>query len=192
MLFQTTTQFIVLGLVLVVGLAFGMAARSGGGRKWREKYEDERTAHAAARDKDAAERKSIEADRITAERRVRELEAEVATLRAQPVAVPDRVVAPQVAAVPAGAVPLATAAAAGAPDDLSRIRGIEKAGAERLKTAGITRYAEIERMSATEEADLERTIGAPAGYIARKQWRDQAALLRKGEDAEFERRFGTV
>lgn len=48
MLDFTTNQWIILGLVLVLGWLLGLASRSGG-RRWRRAYHDERNAHAAYR-----------------------------------------------------------------------------------------------------------------------------------------------
>lgn len=72
--FQTITQFAALGLTLVAGWFLGMASAPGG-RKWRERYMDEELENAGYRDR-------AESDLRDAARRIRELEAENADLKA--------------------------------------------------------------------------------------------------------------
>jgi hypothetical protein len=64
MLFSTPSQWAVLALVLVAGWLFGLASASGG-RKWRNRYADERDAHASYR-RDA-DKRIADANRRTAE-----------------------------------------------------------------------------------------------------------------------------
>ncbi|GAM00193.1 hypothetical protein [Sphingomonas parapaucimobilis] len=79
MLFTSTTQFAVLGLVLIAGWLFGLASHPGG-RKWRNRYATERDAH-------AAQVKDTEAKLSAAQARIAELEKEnQRLLSAQPVA----------------------------------------------------------------------------------------------------------
>lgn len=78
MLFTTTTQYVALAVALVAGWLLGLASHPGG-RRWKERYAEEREAHAAAR---------REHDARLAEERARaaELERENARLaRAAPV-----------------------------------------------------------------------------------------------------------
>jgi hypothetical protein len=78
MLFSTPTQFAVLALLLVAGWLFGLASHPGG-RKWRQRYSDERDAHAVTR-------KEQDARTAEANARIRDLEAENTRLaRATPV-----------------------------------------------------------------------------------------------------------
>ena len=77
-------------------------------------------------------------------------------------------------------------------NDLTRIRGIDSVLNNRLFGLGVTRFADIEKLSAEDEIALEQRLNVPAGFIAREQWRDQAALLRAGNNAEHEARFGSV
>jgi hypothetical protein len=86
--FDTATQFIALGITLVAGFFFGLAARSGRS-KWRERYQDEEVRHRTYRDETGAELRE-------AQRRLRELETENARLRAAtaPVVAPPRAVDP--------------------------------------------------------------------------------------------------
>lgn len=78
MLFTTTTQYVALAVALVAGWLFGLASHPGG-RKWKQRYADERTAHAETR-------KAQDSRLAEAQARVRELERENARLaRAAPV-----------------------------------------------------------------------------------------------------------
>ncbi|MFX7705345.1 hypothetical protein ABTJ74_20115, partial [Acinetobacter baumannii] len=75
---------------------------------------------------------------------------------------------------------------------LSRLRGLDEGLAEKLHALGVTRFEDIEKLSAEDEIALEERLGVPAGYIAREQWRSQAALLRAGNEAEFNERYALV
>ena len=48
MLFTTTTQYVALAVALVAGWLFGLASHPGGAR-WKQRYAEEREAHAVAR-----------------------------------------------------------------------------------------------------------------------------------------------
>ena len=80
--FDTATQFVALGVTLLAGFFFGLAARSGRS-KWRERYQDEELRHRTYRDSTGAELRE-------AQRRLRELENENARLRAATTTAPDR------------------------------------------------------------------------------------------------------
>lgn len=102
--FQTITQFSALGLTLVGGWFLGLASHSGG-RKWRERYLEEDMENAGYRDR-------AEADLRDSTRRIRDLEAENARLKAgapAPAAEPE---GHSTATVAAAAVAGAVAAAA--------------------------------------------------------------------------------
>jgi predicted flap endonuclease-1-like 5' DNA nuclease len=77
-------------------------------------------------------------------------------------------------------------------NDLTQIRGIDSVLNNRLFGLGVTRFADIEKLSAEDEIALEQRLNVPAGFIAREQWREQAALLRAGNFAEHSARFGSV
>ena len=166
----TTNQWAILFLVLVLGWLLGLISRSGG-RKWKRAYEAERDAR-------ADERAELEAARA----RIAELED---VEPAVPVA-PTLVEAPVEAAEPV----TTTEALDLTRDDLSRIRGIGAAGQRRLNEEGIYRYADITGLTPSEEADLERRLGADDGYIEQEQWREQAALLESGQDEQHRATFG--
>ena len=48
MLFTTPTQYVALAVALIAGWLFGLASHPGG-RKWKQRYADERDATAATR-----------------------------------------------------------------------------------------------------------------------------------------------
>ena len=94
--------------------------------------------------------------------------------------------APPVIGATAGSM---AAAASGARDDLSLIRGIGRGGETRLNELGIHRYRDITHLSAADEAALEGRMALGPGTIAREQWREQAELLTKGKIEEHGTRF---
>lgn len=78
MLFTTTTQYVALAVALVAGWLFGLASHPGS-RKWKQRYADEREAHATVR-------REHDARLAEANARIKALEAENARLgRAAPV-----------------------------------------------------------------------------------------------------------
>ena len=75
-------------------------------------------------------------------------------------------------------------------NDLTQMRGIDGVLSTRLFGLGVTRFADLEKLSAVDEMALELRLNVPVGFIAREQWREQAALLRAGNVAEHSHRFG--
>ncbi|WP_404334299.1 hypothetical protein AB2M62_12870 [Sphingomonas sp. MMS12-HWE2-04] len=169
--FETPTQIAALVLALVAGWFFGLATRSGGGR-WRDRYQDEEVAHRTYRERADTQ---IRDD----SRRIRELEAEVARLRGQTSVVPDAVPPRQASRSWFG----------WGRDNLARIRGVDATLEQRLNDTGIKTYAEIENLSPADEDLLEDAIGVRRGTVKAEAWREQAALLRAGNDEEHARRF---
>lgn len=215
MLFTTATQFAVLALCLVAGWIFGLASASGG-RRWRDKHRAEEAAHLAYRKDAEARLTAAETRATTAEARVRELEAAHERAR-QVTAVPGQHT-PGVAGAGLGGAGLAGAGLAGARvaattrrpvatdaaspagsgwrgwfggsrDDLTLIRGVDEPRARGLTDLGVRSYADIERMDADDEREVEVRLGLPAGTIASEQWREQAALLARGDADEHRSRF---
>jgi predicted flap endonuclease-1-like 5' DNA nuclease len=82
--------------------------------------------------------------------------------------------------------------ASSARDDLTKIRGIDSVLDTRLFGLGVTRFEDIEKMSAEDEMALEERLNLPVGYVGREQWRTQAALLRAGKHDEHAAHFGAV
>ncbi|MEN2785841.1 hypothetical protein ACFOKI_10455 [Sphingomonas qilianensis] len=198
MLFTTPPQFIVLIILFVGGLLLGLGLHPGG-KKWRKRFRDESGNYAQFRrdaDKQIAE----------ANRRIAELERENATLQdeATRAAAARGTRAGVIQAVPVSAAPppeprpdtpSAPAAAqtntwfsVGRPD-LGRIRGIDAELKTSLFGMGLTRYEDIIDLSPEDEMALEQRLALPPGHIAREAWREQAALLRDGHDAEHAQRF---
>lgn len=156
----TPNQWAVLACVLVLGWLLGMLSRSGGGR-WRREAAEER-----------ARREAAEARIAGANTRIAELERHSA--------------AHPIAAGTAGSI--ASAAASGR-DDLSRIRGVGHAGETRLNELGYSRYRAIAALSDSDAATLEGKMGAEPGVIAREEWREQAAVLEKGDTEAHAKRW---
>lgn len=180
--FTTPLQFIALALTLLAGLLLGMALGSGG-RQWRTRFDGERDAHNATRERAHAELSAANA-------RIRELQAE--NDRLETALVERR----------GGAVPATDPAASqgdrsaamrswfyGGTDVLTRIRGIDEQRERALNQAGLRHFRDIETLPPEDEVPLEVHIGVPRGTIADQRWREQAALLRAGNVEEHARRF---
>lgn len=100
--------------------------------------------------------------------------------------------APVIADAVAPAVPVATAAAAGEGDDLTRLKGVGPRLADQLRALGVTRFAQV---AAWDDGDIERIdvqLGRFQGRIRRDDWREQARLLAAGDTAAYEARFGKL
>lgn len=83
--------------------------------------------------------------------------------------------------------------AGSARNDLTRLHGIDGVLDARLFALGVTRFEDIEKLSAEDEMALEQRLSLPAGYILRERWRAQATRLRAGADehhAEHETHLG--
>jgi predicted flap endonuclease-1-like 5' DNA nuclease len=179
--FQTPTQLIALALTLIAGWLLGLGSASGG-KRWRERYQDEELDHASYRHQ-------AEVDLKEANRRIRDLEAECDRLKkaAETTAV----------AAPLGAAAIAESDAGSGwrgwfgwgRDNLSRIKGIDEAREKRLNELGIKTYREIEKMTADDESALEARLEMEKGSIASEQWREQSALLRAGNEEEHGKKF---
>lgn len=182
--FTTTTQFVALALTLLAGWLLGLASSSAG-RKWRTRFEEEREAHNATRDRAHEELTSSNT-------RIRELEAENARLQATlaerddaRTGVPD----PDPAASDQARSAAMRSWFYGGTDVLSRIHGIDEQDERALNQLGIHHFREIETLAPEDEAPLEGRLGLPNGTIANQRWREQAALLRAGNVQEHARRF---
>jgi len=158
----TANQWAVLALVLVAGWLLGMLSRSGSGR-WRRAYEEERARREALEE-------AHDARLAAANARIAELE------RTEP-------------AVGPGTGAGIAAAARGEIDDLTLIRGVNRAEEVRLNDAGIFRFRDITAMTAAEEAALEGRLSYQPGLIAHERWREQAELLAAGKAEEHRRLF---
>ncbi|WBH16777.1 hypothetical protein [Sphingomonas radiodurans] len=86
MLFTTPTQWLALAVALIAGWLFGLASHPGG-RKWKQRYVDERDVH-------GRNRKDFDGRIAERDARIKELERDNARLAAAtPVAAPTPVVA---------------------------------------------------------------------------------------------------
>jgi predicted flap endonuclease-1-like 5' DNA nuclease len=160
----STAQWVVLGLVLVLGWLLGLLSRHGAGRYRRELAVEREKRIAAEKDRDARV--------AAANSRIAELE---------------RHAPPVTAAGTGGAI---AAAARGGRDDLSLIRGIGRTGETKLNDLGIHRFRDISALSPSEEAGLESRLALDPGTIARERWREQADLLAANRLDEHRSRFG--
>ncbi len=183
--FQSPTQFTALVLTLIAGWLLGLGSSSGG-RKWRERYQDEEVEHSSYRHQ-------AEIDLKEANRRVRDLEAECERLKKAVTAAEATAATAAVTPAPAVASDESGAGWRGwfgwGRDNLSRIKGVDAAREKRLNELGIKTYREIEKMTPDDEAALEQRLEMEKGAIAAEQWREQAALLRAGNEDEHSKRF---
>lgn len=170
MLFQSASQFTVLALLLVAGWFFGMASR-GGTRKWKDQIRDAEVEQARLKDQLAARDKQILA--LTQERD--------ATLA--------KVGAPALSRGPAADTGGWRGWFGWGRDNLARINGIDEAGERALNERGYKTYREIEGMSPYDEATLEDALGLESGTIAKQGWRNQARMLREGNEVEHATKY---
>lgn len=162
MLSFTTNQWIVVGLVLVLGWLLGLLSHSGS-RKWKLALAEERDRRIAIeRDRDAR----LEA----ANARIAELERGPGTL------------------APGTAASIA-AAANGTRDDLSLIRGIDGPLETRLNEQGVHSFRDVARLTGSDAAALEIRLGLEPGRIAAEHWAEQAEVLARGGVDEHRRRW---
>ena len=196
MLLSPLLLFAIAAGAFLAGLAAGYAANRRGG-VWRRRFIVERDYYAAYRDQS----ETLLAEKL---RRIAKLESQLesalgkaphepapappppeASPEPEPAPAPEP--APIIAAEPEPLIPAFTpmpepiAAEApsprGADVPLTRLRGVTPALAGDLAAHGIRTLRDIETLSPEDEMALEIRLELPAGYIARHQWRLQAALL---------------
>lgn len=73
------------------------------------------------------------------------------------------------------------------PEDLKRIRGIERPLEERLNALGVYRFSDIASWSAGDVARISQTLGL-LGRIEQENWIEQAQILARGADTDYSRR----
>jgi len=88
---------------------------------------------------------------------------------------------PESAAV---AVAAARPAPTPAPDDLTRIRAIDRALESKLQAAGVTRYGEIAAWTSDQVKSISETLGFD-GRIQRENWIEQAHILARGGVTQY-------
>ena len=112
-------------------------------------------------------------------------------------------VAPVAAAAGAGAVAASSndddvqkeegkpriAAAVGAPDDLTRIKGIGPKLNDLCQSLGVRRFDQISKWGAADVAEVDQYLKIK-GRIDRDEWVAQAKLLAAGQDAQHEALYG--
>lgn len=86
----------------------------------------------------------------------------------------------------------AEAPAAGAADDLSRIKGVGPKLVALLAGLGITRFAQIAAWSDADLARIDAQLGSFAGRPQRDNWIEQARLLASGDVGAYEAKFGKL
>lgn len=86
----------------------------------------------------------------------------------------------------------ASAAADDTPDDLSRIKGVGPKLKALLISLGVTRFSQIAAWSEEDIDRIDAQLGRFEGRIRRDNWKEQAALLAGGDNAEYEDKFGKL
>ena len=181
----TYLPLIIIGLVVLV-LVIWLVARMG--RKARVITDDSTTPLARDVLEDGAARAARNQALIDAPRAVEIIQGKTsAAANTQAVAASplgtDEEAGPDMSATPP---PPAT----GAPDDLTRIKGLGPKLSALLGEFGITTFAQI---AAWEPAEIERIdakLGRFSGRIIRDQWVEQAKLLAAGDNVAFVEQFG--
>jgi len=86
----------------------------------------------------------------------------------------------------------ASPAAAGAADDLSKLKGVGPKFVARLGELGISRYDQLAGLNGNEIAHLDERMGPFQGRLARDRVIEQADLLARGDTERFEETFGKL
>ena len=86
----------------------------------------------------------------------------------------------------------AIAAAVGAADDLTLIKGVGPKLNALLISLGVIRFDQIAAWGTSEIAEVDRFLGSFKGRISRDAWVEQAGLLARGDHAAFAAKFGEV
>lgn len=85
-----------------------------------------------------------------------------------------------------------TAAPAGEPDDLSRIKGIGPKLSARLAELGVFHFQQIADWTPEQLAVVDAQLGNFQGRPQRDQWQSQARLLASGDTKGYERVHGKL
>ena len=81
---------------------------------------------------------------------------------------------------------------AGTPDNLLEIKGLGPRIAMMLNGLGVTRFAQIARLTGDEQRQLDQHLGPFKGRIDQDRWIDQARILASGDRDAFEAEFGKI
>ncbi|MFC4294356.1 hypothetical protein ACFO0A_04705 [Novosphingobium tardum] len=84
------------------------------------------------------------------------------------------------------------APASGAPDDLTRIKGVGPKLNALLGELGVTRFDQIAGWKDADVAIVDPYLGAFKGRIVRDNWVDQCGYLARGDTAGFESKYGKL
>ena len=82
--------------------------------------------------------------------------------------------------------------ASGPPDDLVKLKGIGPKLATMLNNRGLMRFDQIAKLTPAQVDDLDQTLGAFRGRLARDHVTAQADYLARGDIDGFEQRFGKL
>ena len=82
--------------------------------------------------------------------------------------------------------------ASGPPDDLVQLKGIGPKLAAMLNRHGLVRFDQIAKLTPAQVDDLDESLGAFRGRLARDHVTDQADYLARGDIDGFEQRFGKL
>lgn len=82
--------------------------------------------------------------------------------------------------------------AAGAPDDLGKLKGVGPKLIARLHELGVDRFVQLAGMNETELAHLDERLGPFKGRLARDRVAEQAGYLARGDIDGFEEKFGKL
>ena len=82
--------------------------------------------------------------------------------------------------------------ASGPPDDLVKLKGIGPKLAALLNSHGIVRFDQIAKLTPAQVDDLDETLGAFRGRLARDRVVDQAHSLARDDKDGFEQRYGKL
>lgn len=80
----------------------------------------------------------------------------------------------------------------GSGDDLELLKGVGPKLAAILRDRGITKFAQIARLTVDQVATLDETLGAFRGRFTRDRIVAQADYLARGDTHGFEREFGKL
>lgn len=80
----------------------------------------------------------------------------------------------------------------GASDDLQRLKGVGPKFATLLHSQGIFRFDQIARLTPTEVAHIDASMGAFRGRFTRDRIVEQADYLARGDEDGYERNFGKL
>jgi hypothetical protein len=80
----------------------------------------------------------------------------------------------------------------GPPDDLTILKGVGPKLAARFHENGISRFAQLARLSDNEVAILDEKMGPFKGRLKRDRIVEQACFLERGDKDGFEAQFGKL